>query len=377
MKRKSFVGLAASAAALPAVPARAQLPGISARRGRKALVLIGGANRGAYQAGAIQALTQIQGIADGQPLDFDMICGTSIGALNGYMVATGQYETLAKLWRGGIASRNVFRLKPEFDAIDDHTSGLLNRVVAAYRLSSGLVRNVTGVLDPAPLRAMLAEYVDPATPTLLPFYISATNITRRANQLFVRRATTPAGQAKQAVNDALIASSNENVRGVDDALLRDVLFASAAIPILLDPIWIPREHDPQKSDAYVDGGVTQNVPIDIAMICTDELYVTLLSPPYAEVDEEYDSALEIGLGMFATMQERILAYQVRLAYALSKTHLPFTPYVIRPAHDLPGHGADFDNQADLEKMWQLGFQDMVRGWASFVPPPDLPLGAAF
>ena len=143
------------------------------------------------------------------------------------------------------------------------------------------------------------------------------------------------------------------------------------------PIWIPREHDPQRRDAYVDGGVTQNVPIDVALLCTDQLYVTLLSPPLSEADEIYDSALEIGLGMFTTMQERILAYQVRLAYLLGQTHLPFTPYVIRPAHELPGHGGDFDNQAELEKMWQLGFADMARGWVSFVPPPDLPLGAAF
>jgi hypothetical protein len=47
--------------------------------------------------------------------------------------------------------------------------------------------------------------------------------------------------------------------------------------------------------------------------------------------------------MFATMQARILAYQLRLAYARDEAHLPFTPYVIRPARELPNEGEDFSN----------------------------------
>jgi NTE family protein len=76
----------------------------STRIGRKALILSGGAERGAYQAGAIQALTEIQRVKDGEPLDFDLVCGASIGALNGFMVATAQYTALARMWRSVIAS---------------------------------------------------------------------------------------------------------------------------------------------------------------------------------------------------------------------------------------------------------------------------------
>lgn len=377
MKRKSFVGLTALTAALPALRLPVSAADAPARRGRKALVLIGGANRGAYQAGAIAAMVAMQGLSDGQPLDYDMVCGTSIGALNGFMVATAQYSTLQLIWRSVIASRDVFRLKPQFDAIEDHESGLIDRVVAAFRLSSGLVKNVTGVLDPQPVWDMFNEYASPSAPSYLPLYISTTNITRQENQLFVRKATAASGLPKQAANDALLASHSENVRLVDDSLLRRVLFASAAIPILFDPILIPRQSDPSVQDAYVDGGVTQNVPIDIALLCTDTLKTILVSPAHADVDEKYASALEVGLGMFSTMQARILLYQVRLAYALSRTYLPFTPYVLRPEHELPGRGSDFSNQADLEAMWQLGYKDMSRGWASFVPPEDLPFGSVF
>jgi predicted acylesterase/phospholipase RssA len=374
VKRRSFLGIAALAAVLPK-PAFAQPS--STRIGRKALILSGGADRGAYQAGAIQALTEIQGVKDGQPLDFDLICGTSIGALNGFMTATAQYEAMQRIWRSVIASQDVFRLKDRYDAIEEPQSGILNKLAAAIALSSGLVKNERGILDPAPVRDLLKEFADPSTLTLIPLYISTTNLTRQAHQLFVRRATSADGQAKQAVNDTLLATSAENARVVSDALLHDVLFASAAIPLLFDPIAIPRENDATTVDYYVDGGVTQNVPMDTALLCANTLNFILVDPSPAEETESYKNALEVGLGMFATMQARILAYQLRLAYALDEAQLPFTPYVVRPARELPNEGEDFSNQKELEAMWQLGFQDMVRGWASLVPPSSLPLDSTF
>ncbi|MCI6272183.1 MAG: patatin-like phospholipase family protein [Erysipelotrichaceae bacterium] len=56
-----------------------------------ALVLAGGGSKGAYQIGAIKALKKLG-------YNFDIVTGTSIGALNGCMVAQGDYEELYKLW---------------------------------------------------------------------------------------------------------------------------------------------------------------------------------------------------------------------------------------------------------------------------------------
>lgn len=340
-------------------------------------MLIGGANRGAYEAGAVQALADRQGVRDGQPLDFDLVCGTSIGALNSFFIATAQYGALQTLWRSTIASENVFRLKSPYDQIEDKYSGIGNRIAAAVSLAIGLQTNVTGVLDPEPVWHLLDRYVDPAAPVHLPFYISTTNISQQTNRLFVRKATTPDGILKQSIDDQLLAPFPRVTRAVDDSLLHRVMFASAAIPLLFDPIRIARERDPATSDQYVDGGVTQNVPIDVAQRCADTINVMLLNPARHEVDERYDSALDVGMGMFATMQTRILDYQVRLAYVLGQTQLPFTPYVIRPEHPLPGHAADFNDRALLESMWQLGYKDMSRGWVAFAPPPEMPPGALF
>lgn len=58
---------------------------------KQALVLAGGGAKGAYQAGCIKALREIG-------YDFDIVTGTSIGALNALLVVQKDYEQLYKLW---------------------------------------------------------------------------------------------------------------------------------------------------------------------------------------------------------------------------------------------------------------------------------------
>lgn len=55
------------------------------------LVLSGGGSKGAYEAGAIKALRELE-------IDFDIVTGTSIGAFNGLLVAQQDYQALYHLW---------------------------------------------------------------------------------------------------------------------------------------------------------------------------------------------------------------------------------------------------------------------------------------
>ena len=59
---------------------------------RIGLCLSGGGAKGSYQAGVIKALYD-RGIKD-----FAAISGTSIGAINGYFVFTGNVEKLEYMW---------------------------------------------------------------------------------------------------------------------------------------------------------------------------------------------------------------------------------------------------------------------------------------
>lgn len=55
------------------------------------LVLEGGGTRGAYHVGAVQALLE-------QGIEFGIVTGTSIGAINGAMVASGKFDALKDLY---------------------------------------------------------------------------------------------------------------------------------------------------------------------------------------------------------------------------------------------------------------------------------------
>ena len=73
-----------------------------------AFVLSGGASLGAVQVGMLQALVA-RGITP------DVICGTSVGALNGAWLASGatveNINALADLWRG-LHRRDAFPFSP-------------------------------------------------------------------------------------------------------------------------------------------------------------------------------------------------------------------------------------------------------------------------
>ena len=56
-----------------------------------ALVLGGGGSRGSYQVGALKALKELN-------IEFDIVSGTSIGALNGCLVVQDDYEYMYDIW---------------------------------------------------------------------------------------------------------------------------------------------------------------------------------------------------------------------------------------------------------------------------------------
>jgi len=124
---------------------------------RTALVLQGGGARGAYQVGAIKAIAEITG-ARRSP--FQIVCGASVGAINGASVAVASTafqqgaQHLEELWRS-LTSASIFdtrampllrtslrwAMTPAFSFFDRPTTG--------------------GLLDYAPLRDLLAREFDP------------------------------------------------------------------------------------------------------------------------------------------------------------------------------------------------------------------------
>ena len=352
-----------------------------------ALVLSGGGARGAYQAGVITAQVEARGIKDGEPFPgIDVVCGASIGALNGWMVATAQYTRLTHLWKT-IASVQIFKPKPEYAKIRDVNSGVLTRLGQAMDLGQGLVTDVRGVLDSAPVKSWIDSEVDPGAQLVIPLAFMVTNLTLSASQIFYRPASVARATAAQRT---IIA---EKVRGLTagavareatDDLLRDALRASATLPVLFDPVTIDGPNGPED---FVDGGIANNSPVDVARGVAKNVYCVFLDPD-EQPPQQDKNAVAVGLSSLGIAQHRSIDLALRSAYVetnlkreliksgalidagLLNSIFDVNLYVLHPQSELPAKVGDFSNQAALDATFDMGYRAGRSEWSAFRPAYD-------
>jgi predicted acylesterase/phospholipase RssA len=381
--RRSFL---ASAAALAAAPAATKAAPVTDNahpaRLSQALALSGGGARGAYQAGIIDYLRLSRQIPDGSPLQpYGLVAGTSIGALNGYFVATGQFGLLRELWYT-IADQHVIQLKAKYAKVTNDDSGVGTRFVAAMRAVLNLTSNDTGVIDGEHLRAWLARFIDPTRPVVTPFIWTVTNLTNQSPEFFYLVPTALTPDLKEAAVGAIRITVGPNavLREATPALLIDALQASTAIPVAFDPIELPNLTN-DGTNLYVDGGVTANTPVAAARAAARRVDVVLLDPPLQAT--HYHNALEIGIGTFGAMQRRILAADMRAAYlesvgkrvigeynspaeaALAAVLFESEIFQMQPQDELPVGVVGFDDRDNIYKTFKIGFEDARRGFAPY------------
>lgn len=191
------------------------------------LVLEGGGAKGAYQIGAWKALKEAG-------IHIKGISGTSVGALNGALIAMDDFEKAEKIWE-------TIRYSRVMDVDDDlmeqlKTSGLKD--IAVLGLSE-LIPAAKKVLkdrgfDIGPLRSLIEEVVDEE------------KIRNSEKELYV--VTYSLSDRKPMV---------VNVKEVPEGEIADMLMASAYL------IGFRREKLAGKY--YMDGGGVNNVPIDVLM----------------------------------------------------------------------------------------------------------------
>ncbi|MFV9672990.1 MAG: patatin-like phospholipase family protein [Acidimicrobiia bacterium] len=171
-----------------------------------AFVLGGGGHRGAYEVGMLKALTE-QGIRP------DVVLGTSIGAVNGAVIArTPNTDGVAMLERTWI----------DLNFADVFPGSLWNRAMSAVRQRTYLHANDQ-------LREWLESLVDDDAfdDLAVAFQCVAACIEDAAEQWF------------------------------DSGSLIDAILASSAVPGLLPPVEIAGKH-------FVDGGVVNSIPVSRA-----------------------------------------------------------------------------------------------------------------
>jgi NTE family protein len=216
---------------------------------RLGVVFAGGGAKAAYEAGLGLALHE-RGVV---PAAF---AGTSAGAINAALLAAGDAERLAELWRT-IRREDVFAYRAPA-ALGGLLPGWLG-----FRLLAG----IRGLLDPAPLRVTLARHVD---------------LER------VRSAPT----AVLVVATDLVSGTAQRF---DNATLTlDALIASATVPGLFPPV-------AAGDRLLVDGGVVQRAPVLelLAAIPLDRLLVVAAyaseAPREATLQPVVERAVELAL----------------------------------------------------------------------------------
>jgi predicted acylesterase/phospholipase RssA len=360
--RRSFLtGMSGGALALAAAaPATAQDIGAYPRIDY-GLVLSGGGAKGAYEAGIIDTLAR--GIRDGSPLrPYGGVAGTSIGCLNGWFVATGQYSKMRALWMN-VANERVFRLKPEFAKIEESHAGLLDRLYQVIHLGIGVRSDVQGLCQTAPALNWIRKYVDPAQPTLLPFAWAVTNLTRQTSEYFYRLPPSVPKSVRGAVLTAFQSAllPGTVVREASDDILHHALFASACLPIVFDPIELPAP-DGGGLNQYCDGGVAANTPLGFARTVAHNVHVVLLNPPAKA--QTYRNAFDIAWAAYDTMQRHIMYAAIRSTSAETNVAGARVAF-LRPSEHLPVDTTTFDDGERIAKAYELGMRDARSGFKPY------------
>jgi NTE family protein len=217
---------------------------------RKALVLPGAGARGAYQVGVLKAIAGL--LPERAPNPFNVICGTSAGAINATVLAgrAANFEHAVKdmedVW-GNFAAAQVYRS-------DDWTMLKTSLHWLAAAMFGGLgVRNPSSLLDNAPLRDLLAQNLrfDGIGRAIEQGHLDAVAVTASAYAT-ARSVTFFEGRPELA--------SWTRIRRIGRAtrLTIDHLMASAAVPFVFPPVQIAGEF-------YGDGSMRHRAPLSPAI----------------------------------------------------------------------------------------------------------------
>jgi len=222
----------------------------AARKPRIALVLPGGGARAAYQVGVLQAIAGW--CPPGTPLPFDVLCGTSAGAINAAVIAARAGDVqqaaadLAAVW-SQFHVEQVFRT----GTLDMMRSGL--HLLFALVSGGFLLPMPRALFNNLPLRALLqrsvdfdalARAVEAGRPDTV--VVTATSVTSGDSVAFVQssRPFRPWDRAGR--------------RGVAAALSLEHLMASSAIPLLFPTVAMDGQH-------FGDGAMRQATPLAPAL----------------------------------------------------------------------------------------------------------------
>jgi CRP/FNR family transcriptional regulator, cyclic AMP receptor protein len=287
---------------------------------RRALVLSGGGARGAYEAGVVAALCERE--------EFDIISGTSIGAINAALTAQGATGRLRALWRSvperalirGISPihelwaivrrRDARRLRRALELTADVARGF-----GALRYAHPkALRRISHLLDPAPIVTMLRTVLnyDELNRTLI---IGATNLTLARPEAFYSFPPQAAASEERFSHSerASVKLTRENYTSA--------ILASAAIPLAFPKVQVV--DDAGRVCDYIDGGIGNNTPIRQAIDAGADEITVVIADHIALRDRTHrtDDLGSIALVAQDIMQQQVLELDLKLTRRVNEAVL--------------------------------------------------------
>ncbi len=246
---------------------------------KRALVLAGGGSKGAYEVGYIKALNEMN-------IDYQIVTGTSIGALNGCLLAQQDYDALQTLWNT-LDINHVFAGEFDSDFSFDfdtmlNQSNLMLSFFKTYLKEKGA--------DITPLKELLKSLLkeDKLLSSPIDFGL-CTVLYPSLKPLFI----TKKEMEKDHILDYLIASAS-------------------CFPVF--PIHTFNEQ------SYIDGGYYDNLPIDLAFdMGADEVLVVdmksdITHKHYVNRPHIKYTAPYVDLGSFLDFSKDSLERNKRIGY---------------------------------------------------------------
>lgn len=240
---------------------------------KRALVLSGGGAKGSYQYGVWKALRKLN-------VKFDIVTGTSIGAVNGAMIALDDFERAGHVWET-LNTKDVFYLDYDLTTKEGKKKFYFG-VAKSLFLEGGLNTNK--------MEDIFKQYIDEdkLRKSSIDYGIVTYSVTKK-KPVMVSKKDIPEGK------------------------LIDYIVASATC----FPVVKPKEIGNEK---YLDGGYYDNMPVDLAMdMGADEIIAVDLKS--VGIKKRYDKHINIKLispsidiGSFLSFTEKEAAFRIAIGY---------------------------------------------------------------
>jgi NTE family protein len=214
---------------------------------RVAIILSGGGARGAYEVGVLSYLFEDVTRMLGRPPHVDIVCGTSVGAINACFMTAHMSDPVLGL-------RRLVQLWTELEMTRVLGFGV-KQIVGIPRLALGGLGDGNGLFDVTPMAELISKEIS---------WRAVTRSLRRRHIRALSVSTTEVSTGRTVVFVQTAPDTALPSHPPPRTLFRDAhigphhALASAAIPLLFPPVRI-------EDEMYLDGGLRQNTPIAPAL----------------------------------------------------------------------------------------------------------------